>query len=164
MRNILISSVGKRVEMIKLIQAIIPKLGIDAKVYTCDVDPDNSPACKMSDGSFAVPRLTSEDYMQVLQSICLGNNVKIIIPTTERELPILSANKNIFANLGICILTPDYDFVMKCMDTHRFGDYLNCLGIKNNIPQQMDNYETLVDTALATADFAECIVRKYLAE
>ena len=164
MRNILISSIGKRVEMIKLFQAVISKLGVDAKVYTCNVNPDNSLACKMSDGSFAVPRLTSEDYMQVLQSICLGNNVKIVIPTAERELPILSANKNIFANLGICILTPDYDFVMKCIDTHRFGDYLNRLGIKNDIPQQMDSYETLVDTAFANTEFAEYIVKKYLAE
>jgi carbamoyl-phosphate synthase large subunit len=71
-------------------------MGIDTKVYTTDMEPSLALACRVSDGSFMVPRCSSEDYMQVLQSICLGNHVKVVIPNTERELPILSANKDIF--------------------------------------------------------------------
>lgn len=138
-------------------------MGVDAKVYTCDMEPNNSTACKLSDGSFAVPRLTSEDYMQVLQSVCLGNHVKVVIPTTEKELPILSANKDIFAKLGISILTPDYNFVMKCIDTHQFGDYLNDLGFGISIPQDIDNYETLVDTYFTKETVTKIILRKDLA-
>ena len=160
-RNILIVASENSQSLVEALQNTIRLLGVDTMVYTCDVEPDMSFACSVSDGSFAVPRLNSEDYMQVLQSICLGNHVKVVIPTTERELPILSANKDIFAKLGISILTPDYDFVMKCIDTHQFGDYLNDLDFGISIPQQIDSYETLVDVYFTRSDFAEYVVVKY---
>ena len=137
-------------------------MGVDTKVYTCDKDPNNSPACKASDGSFAVPLFTSEDYMQVLQSICLGNHVKVVIPTTERELPILSANKDIFAKLGIHILTPDYEFVMKCIDNHQYNGYLENLGIDVTTSGDTHNYENLVDKYFTQTSFSEYAMKKYL--
>ena len=161
-RNILVVASRNSKSLVGTLQNRIGQLGVDAKVYTCDVEPDMSSSCKISDGSFAVPRLTSEDYMQVLQSICLGNHVKVVIPTTERELPILSANKDIFSKLGIHILTPDYEFVTKCIDTHQFGDYIERLGINIRIPQQIGNYETLVYNVFTRSDVAEGFVKKYL--
>ena len=160
--NILIVESGKSKPLVVALQNTIRQLEIDSKVYTCDADPVMSSACKASDGSFAVPRLTSEDYMQVLQSICLGNHIKVVIPTTERELPILSANKDIFVKLGIHILTPDYEFVTKCMDNHQFTDYLEKLGIDITTSGDIDNYETLVDKYFTKASFAEYVVKKYL--
>ena len=134
--------------------------GIDAKVYACDTYQCNSSTSMVYDGSFAVPRLTSEDYMQALQSICLGNNVKVVIPTAEKELPIMSANKDIFAKLGIRILVPDYDFVMKCIDNHQFDGYFETLGIDIRNLQDIDNYETLVDGIFTKVEFAEYIYKQ----
>lgn len=160
-RNILIVTSRNSKSLVGTLQNRIRQLGVDAKVYTCDVEPDMSSSCKISDGSFAVPRLTSEDYIQVLQSICLGNNVKVVIPAAERELPILSANKDIFAKLGIHILTPKYEFVMGCLDNHQFNGYLKNLGIDIGTAGDIDNYETLVDSYFNKASFAEYIVKKY---
>lgn len=162
MNNILITSAGERVVLVELIQRTAKEIGVDTKVYTSDMEPKLAPACRVSDGSFAVPRITSEDYMQILQSICLGNHVKAVIPTTERELPILSANKDIFAKLGIHILTPDYEFVMKCMDNHQYNGYLENLGIDIRSSVNIDNYDTLVDKYFTKANFAEYVVKKYL--
>ena len=137
-------------------------MGVDTKVYTCDMEPEMAPACRVYDGNFAVPRITSEDYMEVLQSICLGNHVKVVIPTTERELPILSANKDIFAKLGIHILTPNYEFVMKCLDNHQYNGYLENLGIDISTSGDIDNYKTLVDKYFTQASFAEYVVKRLL--
>ena len=156
--NILITSAGKKDALVKLFKERLHVLGVNAKVYTCDMEPDNAPACKLSDNYFAVPRITSEDYMQVLQSICIGNHVKLVIPTAEKELPILSANQDIFAKLGVFIFVSDYDFVMKCIDNHQFDGYLETLGIDISIPQHIGNYETLVDTVFTRPDFVENIV------
>ena len=161
--NILITSARERVILVKNFQRTAQEMGVDAKVYTCDMEPDKAPACKVSDGSFAEPRTTSEDYMQVLQSICLGNQVKIVIPTCEREVPVLSANKDIFTKLGISIFVPDYDFVMKCIDNHQFGGYLETLDIDISIPQHIDNYETLVDMYFTKETVTKTILRKNLA-
>lgn len=161
-RNILIVASENSQSLVGALQNTIRLLGVDSMVYTCDMAPGTSSASKVSDGSFAIPRLTSEDYMQVLQSICLGNHVKMVIPTTERELPILSANMDIFAKLGIHILTPDYEFVMKCIDNHNFSGYLNTFGININMLEDIVKYETLVDMYFTNEFFAELIVRKYL--
>ena len=159
LKNILINSAGKRVALVEIFRRAAKELKVDAKVYTADVESKTAPSCRMSGGSFVVPLPTSEDYMQVLQSICLGYNVKLVIPTTERELPILSANKDIFAKLGICIFVPDYDFVMKCIDNHQFDGYLETLGIDISIPHtHIDNYETLVDNVLTRPDFVENVI------
>ena len=160
--NILITSAGKNYALVNTFQEAAQTLGLYAKVYTCDMEPDKTTANFVSDGSFTVPRITSEDYMQDLQSICLGNNVTVVIPTAEKELPIMSANKDIFAKIGITILTPDYDFVMKCKDSHQFDGYLEKLGIDIDVSQQMGNYKTLVDTCFTKDDFAERVLKKYL--
>ena len=159
--NILIVASGKSKPIVVALQNTIRHIEVDSKVYTCDADPGLSSVCKASEGSFAVPRLTSEDYMQVLQSICLGNHVKVVIPTSERELPILSANKDIFAKLGIHILAPDYEFVMRCKDNHHYNGYLESLGVDISTSGDIHNYETLVDKYFIKASFAEYVVKKY---
>ena len=162
LKNFLITSAGKNESLVDIFQRSAKELGVDAKVYTSDMEPGTAPACRASDGSFAVPQITSEDYMKVLQSICLGNHVKVVIPTTERELPILSANKDIFAKLGIHILTPDYEFIMRCMDNHQYNGYLENLGIDISTSGDINNYETLVEKYFTKASFADYVVRKYL--
>lgn len=162
MNNILITSAGERVVLVEIFQRTAKEMGIDAKVYTCNMQPSLAPACRVSDGNFMALRYSSEDYMQVLQSICLGNHVKVIIPTTERELPILSANRDIFAKLGIHILTPDYEFVMSCLDNHQYNDYLENIGIDITTAGDIVNYETLVDKYFAKADFVVCVMKTHL--
>ena len=87
MKNILIVSPEKRKSLVEVSRKSIRQLGYDSKVYICYLEPSVSSACSVSDGSFAIFLLISEDYMPVLQSICIGNQVKLVIPTVEKELP-----------------------------------------------------------------------------
>lgn len=63
MKNFLITSAGERVALIEIFQRTAKETGIDAKVYTTDMEPEVAPACRVSDGSFVVPQCSSEDYM-----------------------------------------------------------------------------------------------------
>lgn len=162
MSNILITSATESVTLVKTFKDTIRNLGANSEVYITDMEPEKSSACKESDGSFTVPLLTSEDYIQVLQSISIGNRVKLVIPTAERELPIMSANKDIFAKLGIYILTPNYEFVMKCLDNHNFSGYLDNIGINVNMLRDINKYEDLIDISFIDEAFAEFVVREYL--
>ena len=58
MKNVLITSAGKRVVLVQIFQKTTKELGIDAKVYTVDMKPEMAPACIISDGSFVVPKRT----------------------------------------------------------------------------------------------------------
>lgn len=95
--NILITSAGQRVALVKDFQETLKRFFPDGKVYTTDMNLRLTPAAYVSDGCFEVPRCTSEDYIESLLTICLENGIGLIVPAIDIELAILSANKEIFA-------------------------------------------------------------------
>ena len=137
-QNILITSAGQRVALVKDFQETLKRFCPDGKVYTTDMNPKLAPAAYVSDGCFEVPRCTSEDYIESLLTICLGNGIGLIVPTIDTELAILSANKEIFAKHGITVSVSDYDFVMMCRDKRNTGEFFEKHGIR--VPKAIDKY------------------------
>ena len=136
--NILITSAGQRVALVKDFQETLKRFIPDGKVYTTDMNPKLAPAAYVSDGGFEVPRCTSEDYIESLLTICLGNGIGLIVPTIDTELAILSANKEIFSKQGITVSVSDYDFVMMCRDKRNTGEFFEKHGIR--VPKAIDKY------------------------
>lgn len=136
--NILITSAGQRVALVRGFQETLKRFFPDGKVYTTDMNSKLAPAAYVSDGCFEVPRCTSEDYIESLLTICLGNDIGLIVPTIDTELAILSANKEIFANQGIFVSVSDYDFVMMCRDKRNTGEFFEKHGIR--VPKPIDKY------------------------
>ena len=139
--NILITSAGQRVSLVKDFQETLKRFFPDGKVYTTDMNPKLAPAAYVSDGCFEVPRCTSEDYIESLLTICLGNGIGLIVPTIDTELAILSANKEIFAKQGITVSVSDYDFVMMCRDKRNTGEFFEKHGIR--VPKAIDKYHPM---------------------
>ena len=137
-QNILITSAGQRVALVKDFKETLNRYFPQAKVYTTDMNPRLAPAAYVSDGCFDVPRCTSEDYVESLLSICLGNGIGMIVPTIDTELAILAANKEIFCKQGVVISVSDYDFVMMCRDKRNTGDFFEKHGIR--VPKAIDKY------------------------
>jgi len=92
--NVLITSAGRRVSLVRNFQK-------HSKVFCCDMNPMLSSACQVSDGHFKVPRVTDESYLDELMEICKENNIKIVIPTIDTELSILSKAKERFLKENI---------------------------------------------------------------
>lgn len=136
--NVLITSAGQRVALVKDFQETLKRFFPEGKVYTTDMNPKLAPAAYVSDGCFEVPRCTSEDYIESLLTICLGNGIGLIVPTIDTELAILSANKEIFAKQGITLSVSDYDFVMMCRDKRNTGEFFEKHGIR--VPKAIDKY------------------------
>lgn len=136
MKGILITSAGKRVSLTRKFMKELKALSIEGKVFTADMNPAMAPAGIVSDQCFKVPRCTSEDYVETLMTLCVGNNIGLIIPTIDTELTILSANKGIFAKAGVQILVPDYNFVMTCRDKRNTAEFFSQHDIR--IPETRD--------------------------
>lgn len=134
--NILITSAGQRVALVKDFQETLKRFFPEGKVYTTDMNPKMAPAAYVSDGCFDMPRCTSDDYIESLLTICLGNNIGMIVPTIDTELAILSANKDIFAKQDIFVSVSDYDFVMMCRDKRNTGEFFEKHGIR--VPKAID--------------------------
>ena len=126
--NILITSAGRRVSLVKAFKNEIFKLGLSSKVYTTDMVPSLSAACQVADGFFEVNRVNAPTYITRLLEICIKNNIKIVIPTIDTELQTLAVHRETFADVGITIVLSSQAIIDKCRDKrliHSFFDEIN---------------------------------------
>ncbi|MDO4230247.1 MAG: ATP-grasp domain-containing protein [Capnocytophaga sp.] len=136
MDNILITSAGQRVSLVKFFQQEIKKLNSENKVYTIDSAPILAPACIISDGYEKVCNVTNPNYIDTLLTICKKWKIKIIIPTIDTELLILSENKNFLLDNGIIPIISSPDFVKKCRDKYLTNIFFSTNNI--NTPKIID--------------------------
>ena len=138
MKNILITSVGKRVVLVRMFQNEITALDKGGKVFTVDLNPQLAPAGFVSDGCFPVSRCTSETYIDELLKICHDKQIGVIIPTIDTELLALSDNRQRFLVEGVDVVVSDSSFVRLCRDKRFTNDLFAPLGIP--VPEIVDKY------------------------
>lgn len=136
MSNILITSAGRRVSLVRAFQKEVQNYKKSSKVYTVDLNPILSAACQVSDGYKTVPRVTSESYISELLGICKEWEIKMLIPTIDTELLTLSQNRKKFMDLGVHLIVPDEYFVSACRDKRVINDFFLERGIE--IPKKID--------------------------
>lgn len=81
MKNILITSAGKRVALTKAFKETTVRFDSHAKVFTTDMNPSMAPAAYVSDKCFEVPRVTDKDYPELLLKLCVDNEIGMVVPT-----------------------------------------------------------------------------------
>lgn len=135
--NILITSAGQRVALVREFQETLKRFFPEAKVFTTDMNPKFAPAAYVSDGCFEVPRCTSDDYIETLLTLCMEQGIGMIVPTIDTELAILSANKDHFAEQDIFVSVSNYDFIMMCRDKRNTGEFFEKHGIR--VPRPLIN-------------------------
>ncbi|WP_201596658.1 ATP-grasp domain-containing protein [Psychrobacter fulvigenes] len=139
--NILITSAGQRVSLVRSFQKELTNIYEKAKVFTTDLNPILAPACHVSDGFFAVPRVTDENYISCLLKNCLDHDIKLVIPTIDTELSILSTNISKFEKKGIHIVISDIAFIKKCRDKRQTNEVFTKYGIETPRQFDQDNLE-----------------------
>jgi carbamoyl-phosphate synthase large subunit len=136
MANILITSAGQRVSLVRAFQKELKRFYTEGKVYTVDLNPQLAPACHVSDGYKAIGRVTDANYVQQLLAICKAWDIKLIIPTIDTELAILATNKDLFLANGIIPVVSDISFVTKCRDKRIINEFFTDKGIE--IPKPIE--------------------------
>jgi len=101
--NILITSAGRRVSLVRNAKESLQKHNKDAKVYAVDLKPELSSACQVADSYERVPRVTDAKYIPFLLEFCKKNSISIVIPTIDTELEVLSKTKNMFEEIGVMV-------------------------------------------------------------
>ena len=105
MPNILILSAGRRVSLVEGFQQAASRLGVG--VFTADATPELSAAAQVSDRTFRLPRVSGADYADALFELCARENVRLVIPTIDTELPVLAGLRVRFFAEGIELLVCD---------------------------------------------------------
>jgi len=122
-KNILITSAGQRVSLVRSFQAELKKTYPNAKVLAIDVCPELSAACQVADEYFKVKPVSHKEYIIDLLMLCKKHNIGMVVPTIDTELLVLASHKELFSATDIHLIVPDAAFVAICRDkrkTHAF--------------------------------------------
>ena len=136
--NVLITSAGQRVALVRGFKETLVKFFPDAKVYTTDMNPQMAPAAYVSDGCFEVLRVTDPNYIPQLLKLCKDNGVGLIVPTIDTELLVLSKNKDLFAENNITVSVSSYDFISVCRDKRNTGEFFEKHNVR--VPRSVDKH------------------------
>jgi carbamoyl-phosphate synthase large subunit len=98
--KILFTSAGRRVELLQCFRKAAKSLDLDIVVLACDLNASLSSACQTAELAFDVPRCTDPSYVDSVFEICDKNNVDLVIPTIDTELPSLAMALERFSSIG----------------------------------------------------------------
>lgn len=124
--NILICSVGRRVQLLDNFKKELNKIG--GQVIAIDCDP-TAPALYHADHFEIVPRIDHPNYMGVIRELCTQYKVKGILSLIDPELTILASNKESFKQEGIHMIVSDKYVIDVCYDKYITAEFLRMHGL-----------------------------------
>lgn len=130
MNNILITSAGRRVSLVKAFKKTCEELNAGFKIFISDLDLKKAPASYFADNSFKTGFFNDPNYINDLLKICLKNKISVIVPTLDPELILLSKSKQTFKNHGINIIISELPLIKILRDKVSTNTFFNSLHIK----------------------------------
>ncbi len=98
--NILISSAGRRAALTALIKQEAARYG--GRVFAIDAGEWSS-AARLAHRWSRVPVCTSPEFVPCVLDFCRANDVRLLIPTIDTELPVYASHRQVFADAGVSI-------------------------------------------------------------
>lgn len=120
--GVLISCVGRRVELVQAFRRAARRLGLSLRLYGTDVTM-LAPAMHHVDRAVLVPRISQRRFVPCLLELVERERIELLVPTIDTELPKLAAARRRFAERGCKVLVPSARVVRLCRDkleTFRF--------------------------------------------
>ena len=145
MPNILLSSVGRRVELARQLRLAYDRLGMFGRIVGTDIDW-LAPAFQEVDEPTLLPRFTSENYLPELLKVCRDQEVDAIYPLHDGDLLVLSRFRKEIESIGVRLAVVEEAAADTCGDKMLTQDFFRRLGLPTArywIPSQLPPYEQL---------------------
>ncbi len=139
--NVLITSAGRRVSLLNFFKNELTKIFPEGKVYVTELEPSTAPAAQVADKYFEVKRVTDKEYIKQLIQICKENNISLLIPTIDTELPVLAKNRSLFEESGIQVVVSDPELIDCFQDKRTTHTFFEERGIQSPRVYEKDNYK-----------------------
>lgn len=137
--NILVTGVGRRVELLQAFRQAALKLNIDLKIYGADM-AGTAPALAYCDYTRKVCAMRDPHYIKQLVEICVADNIDLVMPTIDTDLLVLSENVAEFENVGTKVLVSKPDKILICRDKNNTGEFFESCGLK--APRTYNDYKS----------------------
>jgi len=139
--NVMVLSVGRRVELIQWMKVALNNLGLDGKVLAADASI-LSPALYFADHYEIIPKVNDETYIPFLIQLVNDYEIDLIVPTIDTELLILSANKaKIESETKTKVVVSNKDLIELFSDKKKSNLAFKEIGI--NVPEVYSSNDSL---------------------
>lgn len=115
MKSVLVTSIGKRVELINHLKTTFRVIGADASTENA--------ARHFTDGFYQIPRCREAGYVDALLGICRQEHIDCLIPLYEAEFPILAAAREQFLAGGTRLILSGERVLTICKDKRLTADF-----------------------------------------
>lgn len=123
--NILLTCAGRRNYLVNFFQEALGNRG-----YVLAGDAiSEAPALQEADESFLLPSVNHHDYFDKLLYICEENQIRLLIPLNDLELPLLARQRERFLKIGTIPVISSPKVIDICFDKWATCQFLNNLGI-----------------------------------
>ena len=138
--TILISSAGRRVELMKLLREAAQWHGRTARIIATDVNPELSPACHLADHALRVSAATDPAFIDETVDVVRRWDVDLVVPTIDPELEPLANTRRRFSEMGARVAVSNPDAVRACRDKRLTMGRLGDAGIPIPISYDASDY------------------------
>ena len=138
--NILITAASRRVALIRAFGRALRRLGLGGNVITTDLNY-LSPGLYFGDRHYIAPLTTDAGYIPLIKSICARENIGLLIPTIDDELPIFGKHRNEFEEAGVRVAVSGEETGRVCNDKHASYLFFRERGIpfaRTWLPKELD--------------------------
>jgi len=121
--NILITSAGRRVALLRLFQQALRDLNVPGRVCATDLTA-NSSAYQSADLAFLSGRFGDPSYIPDLLESCQQHAIRLLVPTIDTELALYARHRDDFERIGVQLAVSDPDTLLIGSDKQRTHQWL----------------------------------------
>lgn len=130
--NLLLTSIGKRIELIEHLKSRFRVVGVDASA--------ENPAKHFVDAFYLVPKCRESGYVDDLLAICAKEEISLLVPLYEPEFAILDKARGRFEAAGVKLVLSDQKTLAICGDKRKTAVFFEKYGIpapRTLLPQEV---------------------------
>src|SRR5687767_5032775 len=120
--NILFTSAGRRVELMRAFRQAYADLGLAGKIVATDINP-LAPSLQCVDKPYIVPRFTTPEYIPTLVEICRREKIDMIFPLIDPDIPILAQNREALEATGAKVFVIPTDMAEVVSDKWKTSNF-----------------------------------------
>ena len=143
--NILFTSVGRRVELIRLFKKAYIDLKLEGKIIATDIDP-LAPSLREVDGFYMVPRTSEDGFIPAITKICRQEKISLVFSLVDPDIPVLARNRTVIENSGARLVVIPEEFVNITADkwqTYEFFKKIDIPTPRSWLPEDIDSSDLI---------------------
>jgi carbamoyl-phosphate synthase large subunit len=121
--NVLVTAASRRVPLVRAFRHALDTLGVRGAVIATDVNA-LSPAVHFCDRAYRVPLSNDPRYLEIIASLCDAEEIGLVVPTIDDELPMFGAAAAAFARRGVRVSVSSEETALICNDKYTTCTYL----------------------------------------